>query len=131
MATETEEIKLEKDAVQPADLEETPEFKAWLESKIQECLRYLKLSFNMELPAEKLLFYPEYLGYPDPVNQLRSHARIWGYNYKIGGENVVNPATEQPMSYVVWQILDQPVVVTDPILESDQETEAEFDSEPA
>ena len=101
MPTETEEIK-------PTDLEQTPEFQSWLQAKTQECLRYLKLSFNVDLPAEELLFYPEYLGYPDQVGQLRSHARIWGYNYKINGENAINPATNQAMAYVVWQVLDIP-----------------------
>lgn len=109
------------------DLEETPEFQLWKASKLEECLRYLRLSFNLELPAEKLLFHPAQLGYPDPVRQLRSHARIWGYNYKIEGENVINPATGQLMSYVVWQILEPPVVVAD--LESDSETDAKFDAE--
>ena len=119
--------ELEKDLVQPAlDLEQTPEFQTWQADKIQECLRYLKLSFNVELLAEKLVFYPAHLGYPDPVGQLRSHARIWGYNYKIDGEIAVNPATNELMTYTVWQTLDQPVVVADPILESDEETGAEF-----
>lgn len=115
-------IDVQKDAVQAVDLETTSEFQAWQASKLQECLRYLKLSFNLEIPPGKLVFHPVHLGYPDPVGQLRSHARIWGYNYKINGENIVNPATGELMSYVVWQILDPPVVVSDPSLESDQET---------
>lgn len=127
MSTDTE---LRKDVQTAIDLEQTQEFQLWQASKLEECLRYLKLSFNLELPAKKLVFHPVHLGYPDPVGQLRTHARIWGYNYKIDGETAINPATNQPMSYVVWKILDPPVVVTDPPLESDVETEAEFDIEP-
>ena len=118
----------------PVGLEESLEFQTWLKDKLAEVLRYLKLSFNLELSADKLLFYPFHLGYPDPIGQLRTHARIWGYNYKIDGENAINPATGQLMSYVVWQILDPPVMpieVTEPPLEFDEDNASEsFDAEP-
>lgn len=127
----TTEIELEKDAIKASDdLEKTPEFQAWVKAKTQECLRYLELSFTLKLQPEKLLFYPDYLGYPDPVGQLHSHARIWGYNYKINEEIAINPATGQRMTYVVWQVLDQPVVVANPVLESDEGIGTEFDAEP-
>lgn len=132
MPTETD-INLQKDTVQSTivDLEQTSEFKTWQTTKTEECLRYLKLSFNQDLPAEKLVFHPTHLGYPDPVGGLRSHARIWGYNYKIDGENVVNPATGELMQYTVWQKVDPPVVVENPNLPSDEdEGGAEFDTEP-
>ena len=120
--------------VEPVGLERTPEFQDWIAQKTGEVLRYLKLSFNRELPAEKLVFHSTHLGYPDPIGQLRTHARIWGYNYKINGETAINPATEQPMSYVVWQILDPPVMpveVADPSLEFDQDVAPEdFEPEP-
>jgi hypothetical protein len=133
MPTETELQPQQKDAtpaidnrdlmiVAPVGLEQT------------DVQRYLKLSFNLELPSEKIIFHALHLGYPDPVGQLRTHARIWGYNYKINGENAVNPATGQLMSYVVWQKLDPPVMpieVTDPPLESDVDPESEeFNVEP-
>ena len=121
-------------AVEAVGLEQTPEFQAWTKEKAKEVLRYLKLSFNKELPVEKLVFHATHLGYPDPVGQLRTHARIWGYNYKINGETAINPATEQPMIYVVWQTLDPPVMpleVADPPLEFDQDVAPEdFEPEP-
>lgn len=130
--------------VEPVGLELTQEFQAWLEEKSAECLNYLKLSFNQELPVEKLVFHAVHLGYPDPIGQLRTHARIWGYNYKIRNEvgefeTVTNPETGKLMSYVVWQKLDPPVTpiqVADPPLESDTDTAAEdfepedFEAEP-
>ncbi len=122
---------LEKEAVQSVtiDLEKTPEFESWKAAKLEECVRYLKLSFGLEMPVEKLVFHLVHLGYPDPIGQLRTHARIWGYNYKIDEEIVINPATNQPMSYVVWQALDIPVV-SNPSLESDEDTsDADFDTE--
>lgn len=123
--------------VDPVGLEQTSEFQSWLKERAKEVLNYLKLSFNKEVAVEKLVFHPIHLGYPDPNGQLRTHARIWGYNYKLDGENVINPETQQPMSYVVWQKLDPPVMpieVADPPLESDQDTppeEFEPDTEPA
>ena len=117
--------------LEPVGLEQTPEFNTWLTEKLTEVLRYLKLSFNLEVPAENLLFHPLHLGYPDPIGQLRTHARIWGYNYKIKNEktgeleNAINPETGQLMSYMVWQKLNpsvMPIEVTDPPLESDVDT---------
>lgn len=126
--------------VEPVGIEKTSEFQKWLTEKCEEVRRYLKLSFNNELPAEKLVFHAMHLGYPDPVGQLRTHARIWGYNYKVRNEktgeleNVTNPANGQLMSYVVWQKLDPPVMpieVTNPALESDADLNSEdFEPEP-
>jgi hypothetical protein len=126
--------------VKPVGLETTPEFQAWLEEKATEVLRYLKLSYNQELPLENLIFHPAHAGYPDPIGQLRTHARVWGYNYKIKGENgelenAINPETDQPMMYIVWQKLDPPpapIEVAYPELESDEDIAPEdFDAEPA
>jgi len=150
----TVQAKLQKDApapaednntnlmlVEPVGQEQTAEFQDWLKQKSKEVIDYLKRSYNQELPAENLVFHPAHLGYPDPVGQLRTHARIWGYNYKAKGENgemenVINSETQQPMSYIVWQKLDPPVMpveVTAPPLKSDEDTVApeDFEAEPA
>ena len=102
---ETNTYNFPENSSTPKDLEETPEFKDWKQSKLLECLRYLKLSFNEDLEPERLIFRLLEDGYPDQ-DELRSHARIWGYNYKDEkGEIAVNPINGKQMTYVVWKVL--------------------------
>lgn len=97
---------MEPEETKQPDLEKTQEFQAWVDAKLCECVRYVKLSFGEELPKEKLTMRLASLGFPDPVLQQRGHAQIWGYNYKDNeGNNIVNPATNQVMSYIVWKSL--------------------------
>ena len=99
------------------DLEETPEFQAWKKAKLDETIRYLKLSFGEDLPIEKLSLRLASDGYPDPILQQRGHAQVWGYNYKdLDGNIAVNPANNKLMSYTCWKLL----VVDEPFVSDDQ-----------
>ncbi|MCC3473980.1 MULTISPECIES: hypothetical protein [unclassified Microcoleus] len=102
----TEEISI--------NLEETLEFQKWKQAKLDETIRYLKLSFGDDVPIEQLSLRLASDSYPDPILQQRAHAQVWGYNYKdLDGNIIVNPSNGKLMSYTCWKSLA--VAVSEPV----------------
>lgn len=95
------------------NLEETPEFKAWSEAKIQEFRAAHNYAWRINIPREKLLMKDDGAGYPDPILQQKAHKFV-SANHKFrgsDGEVLVNPATARPMSFMIWQsTLPDPVL---------------------
>lgn len=112
------------DLIPVMDLEQTPEFNAWKNAKIQEWMAYLKTAWKLEVPAEKLVLMEENIGFPDPDRRQIAH-KIVGSNlfFKLPGQldAAINPATGRRMAYVMWRELDQPVVAAPESLDTTEQ----------
>ena len=101
------------------NLEETPEFEAWKNSKIKEWIAYLKSAWNLPVLAEDLVLMEENIGFPDPELRQVAH-KIVGSNlfFKLTGETdvAINPSTGRRMAYVMWRCI-LPSKIVEPIIE--------------
>lgn len=88
------------------NLEDTPEFKAWKKSKIDEWVAYLQNNWNLKVSAENLVLMDEQGGWPDPERRQTAH-KIVGSNlfFKFPGstEIAINPATGKRAAYVMYR----------------------------
>jgi hypothetical protein len=89
------------------NLEKTPEFESWKNSKLREWSQYLKSNWNITVSPEKLVLLEQGGGFPDPGNR-KAYAMIGSNNnYILPGSSVVavNPATGRNMTYSLWRPL--------------------------